>query len=110
MKSFFLFSFISLGYFAQSTSKTTPTPTTAPTTTTLAITTTETTNFGCECRLRSLKELESLEKSWRRLRVENTHGLTKYPTNNDSLAVGCQTLAVYENTVYSGTYFPLTPF
>ena len=57
---------------------------------------------SCECQLRQLKELENLEQSWRRLRVENPNGLTKYPTTNDSLIVGCQTLAVYEKTVYSG--------
>ena len=57
----------------------------------------------CNCKLRSLKDLESLEKSWRRLRLENPNGLTKYPMNNENLVVGCQTLAVYEKLIATST-------
>lgn len=81
-----------------------PTTTTITSTTTTTSTTTATTSLSnCECNLRSLRELESLEKSWRRLRIENPNGFTKYPTTNGSLVVGCHTLAVYEKTVYFGT-------
>lgn len=56
---------------------------------------------SCDCTIGSLREIESLHQDWSRLRLENPNGQTKYPTNNENLTVGCQTLAVYEKELDS---------